>query len=79
LKVQTTVTTSSSEAEFLAADTAPKIAKYICAVRTGLGFKQTAATILYEDNESAITTVNENKPTLQFRHGDIQHFALQEW
>jgi hypothetical protein len=78
-KVQVTVAASLTAAEFLAAITAAKIAKYLQGVLTGLGFAQTAATVLYEDNEADIAMVNENKPTPRACHVDIRHFALQEW
>lgn len=78
-KVQSTVATSSTEAEFLAAVTAAKITKYLRAVLFALDFGEPDATVLYEDNEAAIAMVNENKPTPRARHVDIQHFALQEW
>jgi hypothetical protein len=75
-KVQTTVATSSTEAEFLAAVTAAKIAKYLRAVLKGLGCEQKTATILYEDNETAIAMVNENKPTVAKRAIDMNAEAL---
>jgi hypothetical protein len=78
-KLQATVATSSTEAEFVAAGTAAKLAKYLRSVLAEFGFHQSAPTPLYEDNMAAIAMINECKPTPRSRHIDIQHFALQEW
>ena len=67
------------EAEFIAAVSAAKIAKYFCLVLNELGFTQSKPTPLYEDNQAAIVMINECKPTQCSHHIDIQHFALQEW
>ena len=73
------VSTSSSEAEFIAAVAAAKTAKYLRAVLSDLGFPQLGPTTLYEDNQAAILMVNASKPTSRSRHIAIQHFAIQEW
>jgi hypothetical protein len=78
-KLQTTVATSSTEAEFIAAVHAAKIAKYLHAILLDFGIPQEGPTPLYEDNVSAIAMINERKPTPNSRHIDIQHFAIQEW
>jgi hypothetical protein len=78
-KMQATVATSSTEAEFIAAVHAAKIAKYLRSVLEELGFAQADPTPLYVDNLAAIAMINENKPTPRSRHIDIQHFAIQEW
>ena len=78
-KLQVTIATSSTEAEFIAAVHAAKIAKYLRAVLLEFGFPQDEATPLYEDNLSAIAMINERKPTSNSRHIDIQYFAIQEW
>jgi hypothetical protein len=71
-KVQPTVSTSSTEAELIAAVTAPKLAKYFCSVLTELGFTPPAPTVLYEDNKATMAMINKNRP----RHVDIQFFAI---
>jgi hypothetical protein len=71
--------TSSTEAEFIAAVHAGKIAKYLRSVLDELGFPPVGPTLLYEDNEAAIAMINDNRPTVRARHVDIQHFAIQEW
>jgi hypothetical protein len=78
-KTQSITATSSTEAEFLAAVTSAKHAKYLRAVMTELGFPQSEPTPLYSDNQSAINMINSRVPTERSRHIDIQHFAIQEW
>jgi len=78
-KLQATVATSSTEAEFVAAVDAAKIAKSLRTILKELGYEQQEPTLLYEDNQAAIAMVNETKPTARSRHIDIQHFAIQEW
>jgi hypothetical protein len=78
-KMQATVATSSTEAEFIAAVHAAKLAKYLRSVLEELGFAQEGPTPLYEDNLAAIAMINQKKPTSRSRHIDIQYFAIQEW
>jgi hypothetical protein len=78
-KLQATIATSSTEAEFIAAVNAGKIAKYLRSVLKEFGFPQDAPTPIYEDSMATIAMINEWKPTPRSRHIDIQHFAIQEW
>jgi hypothetical protein len=78
-KMQPTVSTSSTEAEFIVAVHAAKIAKHIRSILHELGYSQPGPTVLYEDNEAAILMINASRPTPRARHIDIQHFAIQEW
>ena len=78
-KLQPTVSTSSTEAEFIAAVHAAKIAKHLRFVMTELGYPPSGPTSIYEDNQAAIAMINEDRPTTRSRHIDIQHFAIQEW
>jgi hypothetical protein len=78
-KLQATVATSLTEAEFVAAVSAAKVAKCLRSVLHELGFAQGKPTPLYVDNQAAIAMVNERKPTPRSRHIHIQHFAIQEW
>jgi hypothetical protein len=78
-KLQPTVSTSSTEAEFIAAVHAAKIAKHLCHVLTELGYPPSAATPIYKDNQAAIAMINEDRSTTRSRHIDIQHFTIQEW
>jgi hypothetical protein len=79
-KIQSTVSTSSTEAEYLAAVHAAKIAKYLQLILLELRHPHLGpTTTLFEDNAAAILMVNANRPTARAHHIDIQHFALQEW
>lgn len=78
-KLQPTVATSSTEAEFTAGVSGAKVAKYLRSVLSELGYAQEEPTPLYMDNQAAIAMINERKPTTRSRHIDIQHFAIQEW
>ena len=78
-KLQATVSTSSTEAELIAAVDAAKMVKYLRSVLIELGFPPRGPTVLHEDNQAAIEMINHDKPTARSRHVDIQHFAIQEW
>jgi len=78
-KLQSTIATSSTEAELYAAVSAAKVAKYLRTVLAELGFAQEGPTILHEDNQAVINIVNNSKPTSRARHVEIQFFAIQEW
>jgi hypothetical protein len=79
-KLQPTVSTSSTEAEFIAAVTAAKAVKYLRSILSELGdnYKIKTPTIVYEDSTAAIEMINAGKPTNRTRHVDIQLFAIQE-
>jgi hypothetical protein len=79
LKQQPTVTTSSTESQFIAAVLAAKIAKYLRSILIDFGFPPSGPTLLYEDNKAATNMVNANRFTARSRHTDIRHFAIQEW
>jgi hypothetical protein len=78
-KMQATVATSSTEAEFIAAVSAAKIIKYLRYVLQELDLGETEPTTLYIDNQATMHMINDDKPTPRSRHIDIQHFAIQEW
>jgi hypothetical protein len=78
-KVQSTVSTSSTEAEFIAAVQAAKIAKHLRSILFELGYVQPGPTVLFEDNQAAILMINPSRLRPRSRHIDIQHFAIQEW
>ena len=78
-KTQSITATSSTEAEFIAAVSAAKVAKYLRTILRELGFSQDAPTNLYVDNASAIKMVHADRPTERSRHIDIQYFAIQDW
>ena len=78
-KAQSITAQSSTEAEFIAAVTAAKTARYLRSVLTELGFSQEEPTHIYEDNASTIEIVNAQKPTERSRHMEIRYFAIQDW
>jgi hypothetical protein len=78
-KTQSLTPTSSTEAEFIAAVSSGKVAKYLCSILGQLGFTQTTPTPICKDNESAIKMTNADCPTERSRHIDIQYFTLQDW
>jgi hypothetical protein len=78
-KTQSTTATSSTEAEFYAAVTAAKQARYLRSILSELGFPPQQPTPLYCDNKSAINMINARIPTERSRHILIQHFAIQDW
>ena len=78
-RVQPLVATSSTEAEFYAAVTCAKAAKYLRYILQQLDALRPGATKLLVDNQAAIAMVNESRPTPRARHIEIQHFAIQEW
>jgi hypothetical protein len=70
-QTQKLTATSSTEAEFYAAGTAAKVARYLRFIMHELGFTQTRPTPLFEDNESTIAMINARRPTDCSRHIDI--------
>eukprot|EP00957_Ditylum_brightwellii_P035827 2715962-Ditylum_brightwellii.AAC.1 len=77
-KLQPTVSTSSTEADFVAAVSAAKIANYLRYVFDDLGMKQEDPKPIYEDNAAVIMMANAKRPTEHPIHIDIQFFPLQE-
>ena len=79
-KTQYLTALGSIEAEFIAAVTAAKTAKYIRLVLCKLGFRQSSPTPIYKDNRPIIDIVASQKPAMeQTRHIDIGFFAIQDW
>jgi len=77
--MQPTVTTSSTEAEFIAAVYTAKAIKHLNSVLTNLNLKPSGPIIINKDNKAAINMINDCKPTTPSHHIDVQHFAIQEW
>jgi len=78
-KVQPTVATSSTEAEFIAAVYTAKAVKHLCSILCDLGLPQSKPTVIYKDNKAAIDMINDLNLTTHLCHIDVQHFAIQEW
>jgi len=77
--VQSTVSTSSSEAEFQAASDAGKMALCIRSMLDELGVPQEHAACIFEDNKACVYMANASRPTKNTRHMEIRHFSSQEW
>jgi hypothetical protein len=52
---------------------------YFPSILWDLDVPQFAATMMYEDNDSATAMANAGKPTSRSRHIDIKYYAIQEW
>ena len=78
-RLQSLVSTSSTEAEFYAAVTCAKLVKYLRYVLMELDAMAPGPSPLLIDNEAAENMINEERPTPRARHIEIQHFAIQEW
>ena len=78
-KLQNIVSHSSTEAEFIAACDAAKMAIYLRTILEDIGLPQEEATMLYEDNTGALMMANARQPTRRTRHMEIKHFAIQDW
>ena len=76
---QSTVALSSTEAEFVAASDAGKLALYLHSLLADLDLDHNEAILLYEDNAGAFMMADAGKPTQRTRHIDIRHFALLDW
>jgi hypothetical protein len=85
-KLQVTVATSSTKAEFIAAVSAVKIIKYLCYVLQELELMEPEL-MLYIGSQAAIHMINDNKPTPCLHNFDIQYLlfksgmmkALHQW
>ena len=78
-KTQTLTAVSSTEAEFIAAVDAAKVARCLRSVLKDLGLEQVEPTPLCEDNKSTMLIVNNDMPAERTRHVDIRFFAIQDW
>jgi hypothetical protein len=77
---QKAVALSSTEAEFVSASDAGKLAIYIRSLLQDLGFSQEGRpTPLHIDNRGALHMVTASAPTKRTRHVDIRYFALIQW
>ena len=78
-KYQNVVAHSSTEAEFIAACDAAKMALYLRSILEDIGIEQSEATMIYEDNTGALLMANAKQPTRRTRHMEIKHFPIQDW
>ena len=79
LKTQSLTAGSSTEAEFITAHSAGKIAHYLSFLLKDLGYEQTNPTPIYINNLPALQIINNNSsPTERTRHVHIRYFSLQD-
>jgi len=78
-KTQSLMATSSTKAEFIAAVSSGKVAKYLRSILLQIGFQQLLPTPICEDNESTIKMTNTDRLTERSCHIDIQYFTIQDW
>jgi hypothetical protein len=77
-KTQSVTSTSSTEAEFIAAVSAAKAVKYIHSILSDLQIPQEFPTPIHMDNISATKIINAKLPTERAHHIDIQFSAIQD-
>ena len=78
-KRQSSKSTSSCEAEALAALQAAKMARYFRSILYELGFEQKEPTLLYCNNMATINMINNERPTERLQHVAISLFVIQQW
>ena len=78
-KFQDVVALSSTEAEFIAACDAGKNCLYIRSILEDMNIPQNEATIIYEDNQGAISMANAGRLTKRTKHIDTRNFAILSW
>jgi len=76
-KMQSTVATSSTGAEFIAAIYATKVVKHLRSILNDLCLLPAKPTIIYKDNKASINMINNSKLTACSWHINVQHFAIQ--
>ena len=77
-KRQTVVALSSTEAEYIALCLAAQEAIWLRSLLESLGFKQSKATKLYEDNQGAIALTKNPKTHSRTKHIDIKYHYIRE-
>lgn len=77
-KKQVTVALSTMEAEYIALAYAIKEALWLCALLGGLGQPIKVLTVIYCDNQSAISFAHDNQFHACTKHIDIRHHFIRE-
>jgi len=77
-KKQSTVTLSSTEAEYIALSNCAQEAKFLQMLISELGFKTVRPGIIYEDNMGAIYLSKNDHVSARTKHIDIRHHFLRE-
>ena len=77
-KKQTTTALSSTEAEYTAISHATRQAIWLRNLLEGLGYSQEKPTVLYSDNQSAITLTRDAQFHARSKHFDVQNHFVRE-
>jgi hypothetical protein len=77
-KLQPTVVTSSTEAEYVAASFASKEALYLRQVMKEVGHEQKEPTIMYMDSQSAIALIRNPLTSPRTKHIDVAHHFVRD-
>ena len=77
-KKQTTTALSSTEAEYTAISHATRQAIWLRNLLEGLGYPQEEPTVLYSDNQSAITLTRDAQFHARSKHFDVQNHFVRE-
>jgi hypothetical protein len=77
-KLQQTVATSSTEAEYMGLTSIIKDIQFASGLLNELGYAQEETVILWEDNKGAIDLVNTTKHHERAKHIDVQHHYIRE-
>jgi hypothetical protein len=78
-RVQTTISLSTTEAEFLSATDAGRLALYLHSLMADIDQQQDAASPIFDDNRGSVLMSQASQPTHQTCHIDIRKFALLDW
>ena len=70
--------TSSSQAEYQALSSASKEAVWIRTLLSEIGFQQTSATVIHQDNQSTIALAHNPINHGRTKHIDVIHHYIQE-
>lgn len=77
-KKQTSVALSTAEAEYIALSSATQEAVWLRQLTSELRFEQTKPTVIYEDNQSAISLAQNPQFHGRMKHIDIRHHFVRE-
>ena len=77
-KKQTTVALSSTEAEYIAASLATQKAMWLRSLLVDLKFVQGKPTIIFEDNQGAVTLSKNQSYHARTQHVDIKHHFVRD-
>ncbi|GBE80154.1 hypothetical protein SCP_0213570 [Sparassis crispa] len=77
-KKQTTVASSTTEAEYMASAEAAKEVVWLRTLFKEIGFEQQDPTILFEDNTAAISIARDPQFHAKSKHFDVKHHYVRE-